>query len=141
MPLAEAGRFATLLEAEVACAALNANGVSAQVFDRHYAGNVWISQVALSGVRVMTSVDDLPAARQFLQQVRASDPAALKWGHARGAYAGAPLALLAAWLGLAGWILAAARQRPTPLRLGLAALLLAVIALFLAAAWHVDPGG
>ena len=129
MPLREAARFATLQEAEIACSALNAYGLSAVVFDRTYGANNWVGQFVLGGLRVVVPTSQVEDARAILGVLRPADRSALRWGHAQGRFSGIPLAVLALLLTDGGWALGLMRTRITVARL-------LVVAIYLAA-WAV----
>jgi len=132
--LAEAARFATFPEAEVACSALNACGLAAVVFDRFYAANVWSHQFALSGVRLMVPADELADARLILHELRPAERAALQWGHSPGRIAAIPLVVLAMLFQVdGGWAFSLLRQRFTVVRFAVVAAYAAIMLLFFAA--------
>jgi hypothetical protein len=115
--LREAARFASLAEADVACSALNACGLKAEVFDRNWGSNIWTNQVALGGIRLMVPDTQFEDADFYLREVRPSDPIALRWRSHPQFLRAIPLAFLAVVLGdWGGWALAVLLVRPTLLR-------------------------
>jgi hypothetical protein len=130
--LAEAARFASLPEAEVACSALNSCGLAAVLFDRFYAGNVWTQQFALSGLRVMVPVEELADARLILRELRPVDRAALQWRQSPGWISAMPVVALAMLFQAdGGWAFSLLRQRFTATRFAVVAVYGAVMLLLI----------
>jgi hypothetical protein len=148
MALGLAARFPSLTEADIACAALNAAGLYAVVFDRGVCATIWTHQLAVGGVRLMTFDAHIEDARALLKAAstapRGSDddlPAPKQGGGALIAALGAILCF-----GIspyAGWCVVPLRSKATVLRvlvvIGLLAFAAALWVPFLAASWGGDP--
>ncbi len=112
MGLRVAAKFSSLVEARVACGALQAAGFDAQLFDQNFGSVMWVDQVAIGGFRVMVPEEEVADAAAFLLDIRQSaPPAETEVRVADHAFRALPLVLLAVLSPLAGWIVVGARQR------------------------------
>jgi MFS family permease len=115
MGLSVVARFSSLVEARVACGALQAAGIDAQLFDQNFGSVMWIDQTAIGGFRVV--VPDAVVAnaaayfRDFRPPAPTAEPAA-EDGVRVGDYGLSVLALVLAFvLGpVAGWLVVGARR-------------------------------
>lgn len=76
MALAVVARFYDLNEASIAASALRSAGLSAEVFDDHWATMNWMARTALGGFRVMLPQDELAAGVELLRSLPEPEPLA-----------------------------------------------------------------
>jgi hypothetical protein len=123
MPIREVARFASLPEAEVACAALRASGIYALLPDRHQICMNWTHQLAFGDYRLWVMNEDLEDIRLLLRAYRAADPTVLAWTRSPGAVTGILWGLLALAAGDLGWGAGLLQRRFTFIRAAVVLLL------------------
>ena len=113
MGLGVVSRYSTLIEAEVACAALRSAGLQAQVLDRAFGTMVWTDQVAIGGFRVVAPDQELPDAVALLTQAGQDRPRPRRATRREKAVSWRFLALLAGIFVMpeAGFLVLGARDR------------------------------
>jgi hypothetical protein len=136
MALGVVAVFSSLVEARIACGALQAAGVDAKLFDDHFGSVMWLDQTAIGGFRIVAPADDVQAARVFLREARSASRPRRRDRRDKGvAWRALSVAMGlglggAVGLGLgagAGWFVVAARRRMRGLgAIDLTAFLLAV---------------
>ena len=125
MPLVAVTRFDDPQEGLIAAGALTAAGIPAVCHAGGLADVWFITRQATHGFGLWVEREDLAEARAFLAERRAFDPEALAWTRHPDCWKGAPLAALAVVDStFIGWLIAGARLRPTPIRVGLVILAL-----------------
>jgi hypothetical protein len=132
MGLVAVTRFDDPNEALIAAGALKAAGIPAVC---HAGGlaDVWFTlRQATHGFGLWVESDDVAAARAFIAERRIANPEALAWTRHKDCWRGVPLAALAVLDStFTGWLIAGAKLKPTPVRVGLVVLVLALFAMLL----------
>ena len=129
MALVAVTRFDDPYEGLIAASALNAAGIAAVCHAGGLADVQFTLRQATHGFGLWVEHDDLAEAKAFLAERRTVNPEALAWTRHPDRWKGAPLALLAALdSAFIGWLIAGARVRPTPTRVGLVGLVLIMVA-------------
>jgi hypothetical protein len=129
MALVAVTRFDDPYEGLIAASALNAAGIPAVCHAGGLADVQFTLRLATHGFGLWVEREDFAEARAFLAERRIVDPQALAWTRHPECWKGAPLALLSILdSGFTGWLIVGARVKPTPVRVGLVVLVIALFA-------------
>lgn len=133
MALAAVTRFDDPYEALIAASALNAAGIRAVCHSGGLADIQFTFRQAAHGFGLWVDAENFSLARAFVAERRSADPAALEWTRHPQRWRGAPLAALAALdAGFTGWLIAGAKAKPSPMRIGT---VITVFLLYAITAW------